>query len=46
MLKIKPSNRFKRDLKLAIKGGYDMQLLDDVVFTLLLQQPQRIQNIY
>ena len=26
-----PSGKFKKDLKLAIKRGYDMRLIDDVV---------------
>ena len=31
MLNIVPSNRFKKDLKLAIKRGYNIGLLEDVV---------------
>ncbi len=31
MLKIVSSNRFKKDLKLAIKRGYEIELLEDVV---------------
>lgn len=31
MLNIVSSNRFKRDLKLAIKRGYNIDLLEDVV---------------
>lgn len=38
MLDIVSSNRFKRDLKLAIKRGYDIKLLDDVVNKLALQK--------
>ena len=31
MLDIVPSNRFKKDLKLAIKRGYKIELLEEVV---------------
>lgn len=31
MLDIVPSNRFKKDLKLAIRRGYKIELLEDVV---------------
>ena len=31
MYKIVPSGKFKKDLKVAIKRGYDMRLIDDVV---------------
>ncbi len=31
MLDIVSSNRFKKDLKLAIRRGYKMELLDEVV---------------
>lgn len=31
MLEIVPSNRFKKDLKLAIKRGYKIELLREVV---------------
>ena len=31
MLNIVPSNRFKKDLKLAIKRGYRIELLEEVV---------------
>lgn len=31
MLEIVFSNQFKRDLKLAVKRGYDLDLLDEVV---------------
>ena len=34
MLKIVLSNRFKRDLKTALRRGYDIDLLDRVVETL------------
>lgn len=34
MLEIVSSNRFKRDLKLAIRRGYKMELLEAVVNTL------------
>lgn len=30
-LRIVPSQKFNRDVKLAIKRGYNIQLLDDVV---------------
>lgn len=39
MLKIRPSNRFKRDLKLIAKRGLDLSLLDDIVNKLAAQQP-------
>ena len=31
MLEIVPSSRFRKDVKAAIRRGYDMQLLKDVV---------------
>ena len=31
MLRIVPSNKFKKDLKLAVKRGYDNKLLENVV---------------
>ena len=31
MYEIVPSGKFKKDLKAAIKRGYDMRLIDDVV---------------
>ncbi len=34
MLKIVPSNHFKKDLKLAIKRGLDLSLLKSVIDTL------------
>lgn len=34
MFKIVSSNRFKKDLKTAIKRGYNMELLENVVMTL------------
>ena len=34
MLSIKFSNRFKRDLKLAARRGYNFDVLDEVVTTL------------
>lgn len=37
MLDIVSSNRFKKDLKLAIKRGYNISLLDDVVNRLAMQ---------
>ena len=39
MLDIVSSNRFKKDLKLAIKRGYSITLLDDVVNKLAMQKP-------
>lgn len=39
MLDIVPSNRFKRDLKIAIKRGYQISLLEDVVNKLAMQEP-------
>ena len=38
MLKIVPSNQFKKDLKLAGKRGYKMEYLRDVVNTLAAGQ--------
>lgn len=34
MLNIVASNRFKKDLKIAIRRHYNLDLLDDVVSTL------------
>lgn len=31
---IKPSSRFKRDMKLAKKRGYDQRLIENVIRTL------------
>ena len=31
MLEIVPSNRFKKDLKLALRRGYNMELIETVV---------------
>lgn len=39
MLKIVPSNQFRKDLKLAKKRGLNLQLLSDVVDTLATEQP-------
>ena len=39
MLKIVPSNKFKKDLKLAIKRGLNLALLREVVNTLAEQKP-------
>ena len=39
MLKIVPSNRFRRDLKLAAKRRLDLSLLRQVVNTLAGQKP-------
>ena len=38
MLDIVSSNRFKKDLKLAIKRGYNIELLNDVVNKLAMQK--------
>ena len=38
MLDIVASNRFKKDLKLAIKRGYNIALLNDVVNQLAMQK--------
>lgn len=39
MYKIVASSRFKKDLKLAIKRGYNMKLLDDIVTKLSNGEP-------
>lgn len=39
MLEIVSSNRFKRDLKVAIKRGYRISLLEDVVNRLAMREP-------
>lgn len=39
MLNIVPSNQFKKDLKLAKKRGFNLNLLKSVVNTLAMQQP-------
>ena len=39
MLDIVPSNRFRKDLKLALRRGYPVELLDEVVTTLARQEP-------
>lgn len=38
MLEIILSNRFKKDLKLAVKRGYDLELLSNVVDLLAAQE--------
>lgn len=38
MLDIVSSSRFKKDLKLAIKRGYNIELLEDVVNKLAMQK--------
>ena len=38
MLDIVSSNRFRKDLKLAIKRGYNIKLIDDVVNKLAMQK--------
>ena len=39
MLEIVLSNRFKKDLKMAKKRGYNLDLLNDVVEKLAMQEP-------
>ena len=39
MLEIVSSNRFKRDLKVALKRGYRISLLEDVVNRLATREP-------
>lgn len=39
MLKIVPSNQFRKDLKLAKKRGLKLELLSNVVNTLAMQLP-------
>ena len=39
MLDIILSNRFRKDLKLTKKRGYDLALLDDIVTSLAEQKP-------
>ena len=39
MLDVVLSNRFKRDLKLAAKRGYDLNLLDEIVEKLANREP-------
>lgn len=39
MLDVVASNRFKKDLKLAVKRGYKMSLLEAVVDKLAAQEP-------
>lgn len=45
MLDIKPTGRFKRDLKLAAKRGWDFSALDAVVGLLADQQPLPPRNL-
>ncbi len=44
MLKIRPSNRFKHDLKLIAKRGLDLSLLEDIVNKLASRQPLEQKN--
>lgn len=44
MLEIVLSNQFKRDLKLAAKRGYDLDLLNDVVTKLANQEELPAKN--
>lgn len=39
MLEIVPSNRFKKDLKLAIRRGYKMSLMEEVINKLAAGEP-------
>lgn len=39
MLKIIPSNRFRKDLKLVAKRGYNLDLLNDIVERLARREP-------
>ena len=39
MLDIVLSNRFKKDMRLAVKRGYDLALLNEVVEKLSIQEP-------
>ncbi len=45
MLDVVLSNRFKKDMKLARKRGYDMNFLDDVVSKLQRQEPLSEKNL-
>lgn len=45
MLDIVLSNRFKRDMKLAVKRGYNLALLDKVVDKLSKQEPLPPKNM-
>ena len=46
MLEIVMSNQFRRDLKLAAKRGYDLELLDSVVTSLANEEtlPERFRD--
>lgn len=44
MLDVVLSNRFKRDLKVISKRGYDLDLLDDVVNKLARMEPLPAKN--
>ena len=44
MLNIVLSNRFKKDLKTISKRNYDLDLLDEVVNTLVAQEPLPAKN--
>lgn len=39
MLKIRYSNRFKKDYKAIVKRGYDVKLLEEVLNILVLEKP-------
>ena len=44
MLKLNTSTKFKRDYKLCLKRGYDVQLLQAVIDTLRIPAPLPIRN--
>ena len=44
MLKIVPSNQFRKDLKLSRRRGYDLSLLNDVVAKLARREPLPVKN--
>ncbi len=39
MLKIRYSNRFKKDYKIIVKRGYDVRLLEEVLNILVQEKP-------
>lgn len=44
MLKVDTSAKFRRDLKICAKRGYDLQLLENVVNTLRIPEPLPARN--
>ena len=44
MLKLNTSTKFKKDYKLCLKRGYDVQLLQNVIDTLRIPAPLPIRN--